>query len=214
MEGMSPEELAAMLYRALMDGNDAIMRALARAAVTQFAGMEPGRPVGGTYYLYRTLRQLDLEGMLSRMMDEVHEQNPGGLTDLEEGQSAALIDFDNDGRMDVVVASMGAPLLFYRNLSPNPGHWVGLRLVGPAGMRTPFGAKVFLRRDDGKTPVRELYPANGFRGQSDPRIHFGLGAAPRVPDVDVRWPDGKKELFKGLAIDAYQDVRYGEGVAE
>ncbi|GIT77164.1 MAG: hypothetical protein Ct9H300mP31_16950 [Acidimicrobiaceae bacterium] len=29
----------------------------------RFAGMEPGRPVGGTYYLYRTLRNLDLDGM-------------------------------------------------------------------------------------------------------------------------------------------------------
>jgi hypothetical protein len=137
-----------------------------------------------------------------------------GITDVEEGQSAALIDFDNDGRMDVVVASMGAPLLFYRNLTPSPGHWVGLRLIGPPTMRTPFGAKVFLHRDDGKTPMRELYPANGFRGQSDPRIHFGLGTATRVPDVEVRWPDGKKERFSGLALDAYQDVRYGGGAVE
>ena len=38
------------------------MRVVARHAVTRFAGMEPGRPVGGTYYLYRTLRNLDLDG--------------------------------------------------------------------------------------------------------------------------------------------------------
>ena len=38
------------------------MRPLARQAVQRFAGMEPGRPVGGTYYLYRTLRNLDLDG--------------------------------------------------------------------------------------------------------------------------------------------------------
>jgi hypothetical protein len=58
-----------MLYRALMDGNEAMLRAIARAAVTRYAGMEPGRPVGGTYYLYRTLRQLDLDAVLERMMD-------------------------------------------------------------------------------------------------------------------------------------------------
>ena len=63
-EDMSPEEIAEMLYRALMNGDEAMMAAMARAAVTQFAGMEPGRPVGGTYYLYRTLRNLDLDGML------------------------------------------------------------------------------------------------------------------------------------------------------
>ena len=49
-----------------MDGNDAMMRAVARAAVTRYAGMEPGRPVGGTYYLYRTLRQLDLDAVWRR----------------------------------------------------------------------------------------------------------------------------------------------------
>jgi hypothetical protein len=31
--------------------------------------MEPGRPVGGTYYLYRTLRHLDLDGMLSKLLE-------------------------------------------------------------------------------------------------------------------------------------------------
>ena len=39
--------------------------AVARQAVTRYAGMEPGRPVGGTYYLYRTLRHLDLDGCWS-----------------------------------------------------------------------------------------------------------------------------------------------------
>ena len=59
---MSPEEIAEMLFRALMNADEAMMAVMARAAVTQFAGMEPGRPVGGTYYLYRTLRNLDLTG--------------------------------------------------------------------------------------------------------------------------------------------------------
>ena len=43
------------------------LRRLAAAAVQQFAGMEPGRPVGGTYYLYRTLRQLDLDDLQARL---------------------------------------------------------------------------------------------------------------------------------------------------
>ena len=73
-----------MLYRALMGGNDAMLRAIARAAVTRYAGMEPGRPVGGTYYLYRTLRQLDLDGVLERMMEAAKASTKGELTDLEE----------------------------------------------------------------------------------------------------------------------------------
>ncbi len=83
-EALTPEQLAELLYRALMDGNDAMMRAIARAAVTRYAGMEPGRPVGGTYYLYRTLRQLDLDAVMDRMMDATRRSVPGELTELED----------------------------------------------------------------------------------------------------------------------------------
>jgi uncharacterized protein with von Willebrand factor type A (vWA) domain len=84
MDGLTPEELAELLYKALMEGDEAMARALARQAVTRYAGMEPGRPVGGTYYLYRTLRNLDLDGVLERMMEAAQQQADGGLTPLEE----------------------------------------------------------------------------------------------------------------------------------
>ncbi|MEC7874021.1 MAG: VWA domain-containing protein [Actinomycetota bacterium] len=83
-EDMSPEEIAEMLFRALMNADEAMMAAMARAAVTQFAGMEPGRPVGGTYYLYRTLRNLDLDGMLDRLMEEAQQRSEGDMTPLQE----------------------------------------------------------------------------------------------------------------------------------
>jgi uncharacterized protein with von Willebrand factor type A (vWA) domain len=83
MDQLTPEQLQEMLLKALMNGDEAMMRALARQAVSRFAGMEPGRPVGGTYYLYRTLRNLDLDGLLERLMEQTREQ-AGELTDLEE----------------------------------------------------------------------------------------------------------------------------------
>ena len=84
MAALSPEELAEMLFRALMNGNDSLLRALARQAVVRYAGMEPGRPVGGTYYLYRTLRNLDLDGVLDRLMEASRDEAPGDYTTLEE----------------------------------------------------------------------------------------------------------------------------------
>ena len=84
MDQLTPEELAQMLLQALMNGDQAMMRALARQAVQRFAGMEPGRPVGGTYYLYRTLRNLDLDGMLEKLMEASREEVGGELTQLEE----------------------------------------------------------------------------------------------------------------------------------
>jgi uncharacterized protein with von Willebrand factor type A (vWA) domain len=83
-EALTREELAELLFKALLNTDEALMRAVARAAVLRFAGMEPGRPVGGTYYLYRTLRNLDLDGMVERLLETAREQAGGELTPLEE----------------------------------------------------------------------------------------------------------------------------------
>ncbi|MGD0054843.1 MAG: hypothetical protein ABSC34_05315, partial [Acidimicrobiales bacterium] len=64
---LSAQELAELLFRALRDNNADALRDAASEAVTRYAGMEPGRPVGGTYYLYRTLRSLDLEQLEARL---------------------------------------------------------------------------------------------------------------------------------------------------
>jgi len=87
MDSLTPEEMMQLLYNALMQGDDALMKALAKQAVQRFAGMEPGRPVGGTYYLYRTLRNLDLDSVLEKLMEaqkQGAEAHNAEFTDLEE----------------------------------------------------------------------------------------------------------------------------------
>ncbi|CAB4907011.1 unannotated protein [freshwater metagenome] len=59
-----------MLIDALLNMDRDALQRLAAMAVSKFAGIEPGRPVGGTYYLYRTLRQLDLDALGARMMSQ------------------------------------------------------------------------------------------------------------------------------------------------
>ncbi len=81
---LSPEEIASLLYQALMSGDRELMRMVARNAVRRFAGMEPGRPVGGTYYLYRTLRNLDLDAVMEKLMQQARQDRGGELTPLEE----------------------------------------------------------------------------------------------------------------------------------
>jgi uncharacterized protein with von Willebrand factor type A (vWA) domain len=78
----SPEQLAAMLMQAMLDPD--ALRRFAAAAVTRHAGMEPGRPVGGTYYLYRTLRALDLDTLLDRLMEQLAAERGGFADELEE----------------------------------------------------------------------------------------------------------------------------------
>src|SRR6266568_50933 len=68
--------LTELLLTALRDGNEVMMRALASLFVERHAGIEPGRPVAGTYYVFRTLRAVDPDRLLARLA-EGGEQAPG-----------------------------------------------------------------------------------------------------------------------------------------
>ncbi|HMK95992.1 MAG TPA: VWA domain-containing protein, partial [Acidimicrobiales bacterium] len=81
-EQLSASELADLAYRALMEGNADMMAALARAAVERYAGMEPGRPVGGSYYVFKTLRHLQADALLERLLRGADAT--GGLEGLVE----------------------------------------------------------------------------------------------------------------------------------
>lgn len=76
------DALLESLFQSLLLGDMASMEAAARRAVTEFAGIEPGRPVGGTYYLYRTLRRLDLEALRDRLLEAMlAEVDPDDVLD-------------------------------------------------------------------------------------------------------------------------------------
>ena len=61
-------DLATMLEQALGGGDEELLRTLARVAVTRYAGMAPGRLLGAAYHLHRTLRHLDVDGALARLL--------------------------------------------------------------------------------------------------------------------------------------------------
>ncbi len=92
MEAVSNEELARMLLDALMHMDREQLRLLAAAAVSRFAGMEPGRPVGGAYYLYRTLRQLDADGLVGQLMQRAEQA--GDIGDEPYAERLAREDFE------------------------------------------------------------------------------------------------------------------------
>ena len=98
MSQVSNEELAQMLLDALMRMDQNELRMLAGAAVARFAGMEPGRPVGGAYYLYRTLRQLDADGLVGKMMARAQDTDQVGDAAFDE----RLAREDFEGRLKVL----------------------------------------------------------------------------------------------------------------
>ena len=79
--GLSANELAEHLFRALLNGDAEALRFGASEAVSRYAGMEPGRPVGGTYYLYRTLRNLELDELAQRLLESGRHDHGGELAE-------------------------------------------------------------------------------------------------------------------------------------
>lgn len=133
-----------------------------------------------------------------------------GITSRFEGRPLAITDIENDGKVDFIVGNLNGPLEVYRNLSEVPGNWLGLAFETEKGSEYPIGAKVRVVRDDGIQLYREFYPANGYRAQSDPRLHFGLGQR-KVRSVSVEWKPGQLEIFEIPKINEYVLLKQGRG---
>ena len=107
----------------------------------------------------------------------------------------AAADFDNDGRMDIAINSIGGPLVLLENTGPS-GHWLEVSLTGFAP-----GAVVTAVLPDGSRLVREVQAGSSYLSSEDPRVHFGLGGATKVGELTVRWPDGKVTQQHDIAAD-------------
>jgi Na+-translocating ferredoxin:NAD+ oxidoreductase RnfD subunit len=111
------------------------------------------------------------------------------------GRGLAAADFDNDGRVDIAVNSIGGPLLLLRNTSP-AGHWLEVQLPQFAP-----GTRVTATLADGRSFTREEQAGSSYLSSEDPRLHFGLGHATKVAVLTVRYPGGRTELFRNLRAD-------------
>lgn len=128
-----------------------------------------------------------------------------GVTDVYDGRGVVLADLDLDGRLDMVVANQGQPMVVYRNEPPptGAGNWVTLDLV-PAprteGGSNPDAAGAHcLARFGPHTQLRVIVLGGGFSSQGPSRVHFGLGAETELQELEVRWPSGKRQVVRNLA---------------
>jgi hypothetical protein len=110
-----------------------------------------------------------------------------GTADLQRlnGRGVAAADFDNDGHVDLAVNSIGGKLMLLRSTG-GTGHWLEVKLP-----RFAPGAIVTVTLPGGKKLSQEVHAGSSYLSSEDPRVHFGLGDAPKVIDLSVRYPDGK-----------------------
>jgi hypothetical protein len=98
-----------------------------------------------------------------------------------------------------------------RNVSPDKNHWLELKLVGgPKSPRDAVGASVFVTAN-GMKQRGDVLSGGSYSSTSDPRPHFGLGAAAKVDDIEVHWPSGNVEHFAAPAVDRIVTITEGSG---
>jgi hypothetical protein len=123
-------------------------------------------------------------------------------------------DIDGDGAIDLLVTTIGGPARLYRNVAPNRGHWLQVRAFDPVLRRDALGCVVRLQTGE-QTRSAWLHPSESYVCSSEPRAHFGLGAAEHVDHIEVLWPDGSRETFDsdghGYAADQRLELRKGSG---
>lgn len=134
------------------------------------------------------------------------------LTGRDNSRGVALADFDDDGRLDVLIANQhGGPTLLHNERVPagQAGNaWLGLTLVGDGRScaRDATGSRVAVTLPGQAPLVREAQRLNGLSAANDPRIHFGLGRWTGDVPVSVRWCGGATSTYR-LAAGAYHTVR-------
>ncbi len=114
------------------------------------------------------------------------------ITGINDPRAVAFADIDNDGDLDFAFGNKRSRNWLVRN-NFNAGNWLKIKLVAVNGQVGAFGAKtrIYPAGQAGGTllGLRESRSNNGYLGQDDPILHFGLGSHTSV-DVVVNFLDG------------------------
>jgi hypothetical protein len=143
----------------------------------------------------------------------VNSHNPAFCGRPEVTRALCCGDLDNDGDLDLLAATTAGPARVFRNVAARKGHWLLIRAIDPALNRDSYGAVITVIAAK-RTFQRLINPGYSYESSNDHRAHFGLGSAAQFDSIEVRWPDGTTEKFKGGSADQLLILRKGEGAAE
>jgi tetratricopeptide (TPR) repeat protein len=103
----------------------------------------------------------------------------------KSGRQVALMDYNDDGDQDIVVAGVNGGVFLLRNDGGNNNHFIKMKLVGlRAGSAKNnyfgIGAKVEMRSGD-------LYQTQVV---TDPNVYFGMGNRTKADVIRITWTNG------------------------
>jgi hypothetical protein len=152
----------------------------------------------GTTWKERPLLFRNQDG---KTFQEVPAAPQSGLGIVVVGRGAAFGDLDGDGRVDIVMSCLDDHPRVLQNVSEGQNHWVTVQLGG-SGRVPPAGiGSTLILTTGNRTQRGDVFSGGSFASSSDPRVHFGLGEADSIDRLEIRWPDGRKEVHEHLPAD-------------
>jgi hypothetical protein len=160
----------------------------------------------GTSWKERPMLFHNLKG---KSFENVPAVEGTGLADVIAGRGMAVGDLFNDGKIDVVINVMDGHPVLLRNVSDDHNHWIELKLIGSGkSPRDATGTSVFLTAD-GVKQRGDVISGGSYLSNNDPRVHFGIGQATKIEDLEIHWPDGKVEHVAAPPIDHISAITEG-----
>jgi tetratricopeptide (TPR) repeat protein len=114
------------------------------------------------------------------------------------GRSVARIDWNRDGRNDLIVGHLADDSALLTNTTPDAGRFLSIRLIGVESSRDAIGTTVQVRFGD-RTIVRQLTAGDGYQASNERRLIFGVGDAEKIDELTVRWPSGREQRFRNVS---------------
>jgi hypothetical protein len=162
-------------------------------------------------YPYRTPR-LVFRNLGNGRFEEFIEGAGPGVEAPHSSRGCAFGDFDNDGDLDILIINLNEPPSLLRNDVSGANRWLKVKLIGTQSNRSAIGARVTLEYG-GKRQAQDVASQASYLSCSDRRLHFGLGTA-ETADIEVCWPNGKKQVFPKVAANQLVVIREGAARVE
>lgn len=139
-----------------------------------------------------------------------------GIDEKAKGKGFEAFDYDGDGDLDLVVANMeDIPFLFENKTidgnQPADKNWVQFELEGTTSNRNAFGTEVKITVD-GKSYYR-WHHGGAIFGQSILPVHFGIGSASQIDEVEITWLSGLKETYSNIKANNLYKITEADGIS-